>query len=193
MADDSGFIARLIRFGLSEKEAQLYFHLLKYGAKPVAIVTRHMKTYREDVHRTLKRLVDKGMVAESISKPTVYAAVPLETALNATLTVHKLERQQMENRKRELEELFDAIDSSAPVAMDSSPVERCSYRVLSGPKEMHAFSIQNLLSATYDISSFLWGSVLGLFFTSGIFDMGADAVQRGVCNMPLDGHLARKS
>lgn len=25
------FIARLIGFGLSEKEARLYFHLLKYG------------------------------------------------------------------------------------------------------------------------------------------------------------------
>jgi sugar-specific transcriptional regulator TrmB len=29
MADDSEFITKLIGFGLSEKEAQLYLHLLK--------------------------------------------------------------------------------------------------------------------------------------------------------------------
>jgi hypothetical protein len=34
MADDSEFITKLIGFGLSEKEAQLYLHLLRYGPKP---------------------------------------------------------------------------------------------------------------------------------------------------------------
>jgi len=173
MADDSEFITKLISFGLSEKEAQVYLHLLRYGAKPVAVVARHMKTYREDVYRTLRSLVGKNMVVESTSSPTVYAALPLETALDVTLTKHKLERQQMEKSKRELEELFDTMDSSPPV-------EWCSYRVLSGPNKMQAFSIQNLLNATYDISSFLWGSVLGLFFVSGILDIGADMVRRGV-------------
>jgi sugar-specific transcriptional regulator TrmB len=30
---EGAFITRLIGFGLSEKEAQLYLHLLKYGPK----------------------------------------------------------------------------------------------------------------------------------------------------------------
>jgi hypothetical protein len=34
MANDGEFTTRLIGFGLSEKEAQLYLHLLKYGLKP---------------------------------------------------------------------------------------------------------------------------------------------------------------
>jgi hypothetical protein len=49
------------------KEAQVYFHLLKYGAKPLSVLARHMKTYREDVYRTLTRLIDKGMVKPSLS------------------------------------------------------------------------------------------------------------------------------
>jgi hypothetical protein len=172
MADDSQFITKLIGLGLSEKEAQLYLHLLKYGVKPAAVVARHMGTYREDVYRTLNSLIDKGMVAESLSAPTVYAALPLETVLDVTLTQHKLERQQIEKRKWELEELFDAMDSSPPV-------EWCSYRVLCGPKEMQAFSIPNLLDTNYNMSAFLWGSVLTLFYVSGTLDVAADVVRRG--------------
>ncbi len=62
MADDSEFITKLIGFGLSEKEAQVYLHLLKYGPKPSSLLVKSLKTYREDVHRTLTGLIDKGVV-----------------------------------------------------------------------------------------------------------------------------------
>jgi sugar-specific transcriptional regulator TrmB len=44
MADDSEFITRLIGFGLSEKEAQVYFHLLKYGPKSLSLLAKSLKT-----------------------------------------------------------------------------------------------------------------------------------------------------
>ncbi len=62
MPDDSEFITKLIGFGLSEKEAHVYLHLLKYGPKPPALLAKSLKTYREDVYRTLTGLTDKGMV-----------------------------------------------------------------------------------------------------------------------------------
>jgi sugar-specific transcriptional regulator TrmB len=78
MSDDGEleFITRLSDFGLNDKEARLYHHLLKYGAKPPVVIARHMHTYREDVHRTLNALLEKGLVAKSLSTPTVYVAVP---------------------------------------------------------------------------------------------------------------------
>ncbi len=85
MADDSEFITRLISFGLSEKEAQLYLHLLKYGPKPPSLLAKSLKTYREDVYRTLTGLMDKGMVNPSLETPTVYAAVELDIALETAL------------------------------------------------------------------------------------------------------------
>jgi sugar-specific transcriptional regulator TrmB len=72
MADDSEFLSRLIGFGLSEKEAQLYLHLLKYGPKPSSLLAKSLKTYREDVHRTFTGLIDKGIVSPSLETPTVY-------------------------------------------------------------------------------------------------------------------------
>ena len=78
MSREEEFIRRLIGFGLSEKEAQLYLHLLKYSPKTPSPIAKSLQTYREDVHRTLTSLIEKGMVRPSFDAPTVYAAVDLE-------------------------------------------------------------------------------------------------------------------
>jgi sugar-specific transcriptional regulator TrmB len=85
MTTDDEFTTRLMGFGLSEKEAQTYLHLLKFGPKTPSPLAKSLKTYREDVHRTLTSLIDKGMVRPSLDSPTVYAAVDLDTALEAAL------------------------------------------------------------------------------------------------------------
>jgi sugar-specific transcriptional regulator TrmB len=105
MADDSEFLSRLISFGLSEKEAQLYLHLLKYGPKPPSLLAKSLKTYREDIHRTVTSLIDKGMVNPSLDSPTVYAALELDIVLDAALKKHEAELREMERRKQELQEM----------------------------------------------------------------------------------------
>ncbi len=88
-----------------KKEAQYYFYLLKYGPKTPSPLATSLHTHREDVHRTLTALIEKGMVRPSLDSATVYAAVELETALEAALKQHESELREMEHRKRELEEL----------------------------------------------------------------------------------------
>jgi sugar-specific transcriptional regulator TrmB len=105
MDDESEFITRLIGFGLSEKEARTYLYLLKYGPKTPSPLAKSLKTYREDVHRTLTELIEKGMVRPSLDSPTLYSAVDLETALGAALKKQESELCEMETRKRELQEL----------------------------------------------------------------------------------------
>ena len=105
MITDDEFTSRLIGFGLSEKEAQLYLYLLKYGPKTPSPLAKSLHTYREDVHRTLTSLIDKGMVRPSLDSPTTYAAVDLEAALESALKKHESELREMEARKFELQEL----------------------------------------------------------------------------------------
>jgi sugar-specific transcriptional regulator TrmB len=69
------------------------------------MLAKSLKTYREDVYRTLTGLIDKDMVKPSLETPTVYAAVDFDLALEAAFKKHETELREMEQRKQELEEL----------------------------------------------------------------------------------------
>jgi sugar-specific transcriptional regulator TrmB len=106
-------------FGLGEKEAQLYVHLLKYGPKRAGDLARSLKTYRLHVYRKLAKLVDKTMVSATRQSPSVYAAVNLDDALNAVLLPRQRELRVMKEIKRELTVLangtqFLASDETIP-------------------------------------------------------------------------------
>jgi len=116
MADASEFITRLIGFGLGEKEAQLYLHLLKYGPKSPSLLAKSLKTYREDVYRTISSLIDKGMVHPSLESPAVYTAVELYIALNAALKKQESELRKMKMRKQELQEMSNQQRLGRPMS-----------------------------------------------------------------------------
>ena len=140
MNDNAPFITRLIEFGLSEKEAQLYLHLLKYGPKTPSPLAKLLKTYREDVHRTLTSLIEKGMVRPSLDSPTQYTAVELESALESALKKHETELREMEQRKRELEEL-----SRQQRFRPSDEVS--TFKILKSVKDVMTVSLSALASA----------------------------------------------
>ncbi len=105
MTADDDFITHLLGFGLTEKEAHCYFYLLKYGPKTPSSLAKPLHTYREDVHRTLQSLADRGMVRPSPDSPAFFSAVELELALDSALKQHESELREMETRKLEVEEL----------------------------------------------------------------------------------------
>ncbi len=136
MAADSEFCSRLISIGLSEKEAQAYLHLLKYGPKPPSLLAKSLKTYREDVYRTITGLIDKGMVNPSLESPTVYVATELDIALDAALKRHESELREMEVKKQELMEL-------SRQQRFSQSDEFSSYKIVRGMREAMAVAAAN--------------------------------------------------
>jgi sugar-specific transcriptional regulator TrmB len=137
MADDSEFITKLIGFGLSEKEALVYLHLLKYGPKPPSLLAKSLKTYRQDIYRTLTELVDKGMVNPSLETPTVYAAVELDIDLEAAFKKHETELREMERRKQELQELSQQ-------QLFRPPEEVSTFKIIKSLKELIGLAMPTL-------------------------------------------------
>ncbi|MGZ7124283.1 MAG: TrmB family transcriptional regulator [Halobacteriota archaeon] len=172
MSDEDDFIARLIGFGLTEKEAQCYFHLLKYGSKAPSSLAKSLNTYREDVHRTLNSLIEKGMVRPSLNSPTSYTAVELEMALESALRKHESEMREMEIKKRELEEL-------AQKQRFGPSDEVSTFKMLKSIKEIVSTAIPLLLSVEKE---FLWIAPkegLQLASVFGINDVVKELTERG--------------
>ena len=143
MAENSEFLSRLTSFGLSEKESQVYLYLLKYGPKSVSQLKKSLKTYREDVHRTLISLVDKDMVNKSLEPPTVYAAVELDVALDAALKKRQTELREMEIRKQELEEIV-ALQHFRP--SDELP----TFKVITSLRDLIGLTVTALATAVQE-------------------------------------------
>jgi sugar-specific transcriptional regulator TrmB len=172
MTTDDEFTRRIIGFGLSEKEAQTYLHLLKFGPKTPSPLAKSLNTYREDVHRTLTSLIDKGMVRPSLDSPTVYAAVDLDTALEAALKKQESELREMEARKRELQELskqqkFQASD------------EVSTFKIIKSVKELVGVSISSVTSLQNEVLFVVPQLMLVIASFFGINDEMKQLVERG--------------
>ncbi len=162
MASDDDFITRLIGFGLTEKEAQCYFYLLKYGPKIPSPLAKSLHTYREDVHRTLNSLIEKGMVRPSLDSPTLYIAVELTAALDGALKKHESELREMEQRKQELAELSrqqhfrpsDEVSTFKIIKNVRELLATTAAIILACEKEFFVVVVENTLTLTsvYDIN-----------------------------------------
>jgi sugar-specific transcriptional regulator TrmB len=173
MATDDDFTRRLIEFGLSDKEALLYVHLLKYGPKTPSPLAKSLKTYREDVHRTLTSLIEKGMVRPSLDSPTTYAAVELDTALESAVKKHESELREMEARKLELQELAKQQQRFRP------PDEVATFKIIKSVKELVAVAIPLVESMKEEWIAAIPGLAAVVASLFGINEATAEFIQRG--------------
>ncbi len=172
VAGDDDFITHLMGFGLTEKEAQLYFYLVKYGPKTPSPLAKSLHTYREDIHRTLTALIDKGMVRPSLDSPTMYSAVDLDTALESALKKHEAELREMEQRKRALEEL-----SRQQPLQPSDEVS--TFKMLKTVKEIITTAIPIIQNTEKE---FLWVAPQSALLSASMFgvnDVVKELTQRG--------------
>jgi sugar-specific transcriptional regulator TrmB len=135
-------------------------------------LAKSLHTYREDVHRTLTSLIDKGMVRPSLDAPTVYAAVDLNTALESAVKKHESELREMEVRRRELQELSRQ--------QRFRPSEEVStFKIIKSTKELVAAAIPMIESMKEEWLVAAPGLATVIASLFGINDAAAALIQRG--------------
>ena len=172
MDADKEFIERLSALQLTERESRLYHYLLKYGPSTPTRAAKHLGTYREDVHRTLTALADKGLVAASMSRPTTYTATALDAALELARLRRTYEQQRIQEVERELLALSKDFKSTIPDDVQN-------FRLLKSPLEIIAVSRQMILRAEHDLF-FIPPDKLGSEERYGVIDAYIEVKQRGV-------------
>jgi sugar-specific transcriptional regulator TrmB len=168
-------IEKLEAFGLSTKEAHLYVILLKYGPKTTGELAKLLHSYRVDIYRLVETLTEKGMVEESVEKPTKYAAVAVEEALMGATMQRAYELRWMEENRDQVLELAQQYLSSEALADDLY-----TFKVIKGRSNTLVMTEQ--LINTAETCILLVSSLIGISIlsTSGILEHCINAVERGV-------------
>jgi len=145
------------------------------------------------MHRTLTELIEKGMVRPSLDSPTTYAAVDLDTALDAALKTQESELREMETRKRELQELskqqqfrpsdevstFKIIKSIKEQQQSRSSDEVATFKIIKSIKELVAAALPLLDSMKEKWLAAAPGLATVVASLFGIHDAVAEFIQRG--------------
>jgi len=171
MADDSEFIIRFMRLGLSEKEAQLYLHLRRYGPEPLSVLAT-LENHEEDIYRTLNGLIDKGLVTPSFDSQMFYTAVDLDVALDAMVTKREMELREMGQRKQELQELLKQQQFRPSDGVTT-------FKIIKNIKEFVAVTVSLITSCKEGFLFVIPEPALLIVSLFGINDAGKKAVEHG--------------
>ncbi|MGZ4922418.1 MAG: TrmB family transcriptional regulator [Halobacteriota archaeon] len=169
-------VEKLEAFGLSSKEAHLYVILLKYGPKTTGELAKLLHSYRVDIYRLLETLTEKGMVEESVEKPTKYAAVAAEAALTEAMMQQAYELRRMEENRDQVLKLAQEYLSSEARADDLY-----TFKVIKGRSNTLAVMEQLVTTAETRIMFIASLTGLSILSTNGILEHCINAVDRGVC------------
>jgi len=172
---EQALIEKLEAFGLSSKEAHLYVLLLKYGPKTTGELAKMLHSYRVDIYRLVETLMEKGMIEESVEKPTKYAAVAVDAALAGAMMRHAYELRWMEENRDEVLELAQEYLSSESIAGDLY-----TFKVVKGRANTLAIMEQLVVAAVEQVTFVSSQAGISVLSASGIIEYCIEAVQRGV-------------
>src|SRR5690348_11035601 len=99
-------VERLTRLGFSLYEAKAYVGLLVSGEQTGYGLSNLTGVPQPKVYETLRRLVERGAVIQTVEKPATYSAIPAEQLLNALDSDFKL---RLREAKKDLEQLWPQI------------------------------------------------------------------------------------
>ena len=144
----------LNEFGLTNREAEIYIFLAKYGVHKGGEISKQTKLPKSLVYRVLKRLERKGVVETTLESPTRFTAMPFETVLEMNIKTKREEATLIEKRKKSLLEDWKNISRT-----ELKP-ELSRFKVIEGTRKIYrkiaeiVENTQKNLSAAVSITDF---------------------------------------
>ena len=134
-------IGYLQDFGLTSKEAKIYFVLSKLGSATAPEIADTAKFSRLQTYRAIKSLLDDGLVEMSLDRPRKFTPLKIEQALS--LLGQEAERKILELEKKTPLLLKQWLSLNDP-QMDKTSY---TFRFIQGPKNVSKFRIMLYESA----------------------------------------------
>lgn len=160
----SGIIGYLQDFGLNKKEAKVYYILSRLGSASANEISGASQYNRLQTYRSVKGLLDRGLVEISLERPRRYTPLKIEHALS-------LLEQEAENRILQLESKKPfLLQKWAEVS--NFPVSKTNYtfRIIQGSKNVFKFAIMLYKSAEKDVELIIKGNELMRWVLEGADD-----------------------
>jgi len=157
-------VEKLLDFGFSNDEAEIYFFLLRTGPCPASLISRRLRFNRVKAYRILKALEEKGAVGAIIGRPTKFVATPLEKMTEQLLEEKKKTILEMEESRDEIVEYWRKIQTGVEA------LEEPRFRILQGRKQIYDFLIRMFERAETEICILTTRNDLQRFSFYGVSD-----------------------
>ncbi len=152
-------------FGLTEKEAKVFFILSKTGSATAPEVANIAELNRLQSYRAIRGLLDRGLVEMSLDRPRRFTPLKIEQALN-------LLRQEAERKILEFEKkspiLMREWAASSDLQLDKA---KYSFRIIQGYKNVAKFKIMLCETAKKEIAAALKPNELTNLMIDGTDDV----------------------
>jgi sugar-specific transcriptional regulator TrmB len=161
----SSIVGYLQDFGLTEKEARIYFGLSKMGSATASEIADMIKFSRLQTYRAIKGLLDNGLVEMSLERPRRYTPLKIEQALN-------LLGQEAERKILDLEKKTPLLLKEW-AAISDLQAEKMNYtfRIIQGAKNVAKFRLMLFQSAQKEIATTMKPNELMRFVLEGADDI----------------------
>lgn len=154
----------LSKFGITETEIQLYLKLLKLNTSTITELSSKTRIPRTTVHTNVERLIQRGLVTQSIKKERrkLFAENPEKIKILLVNRQIQLENdlRSVKNLGKELPEFIKIIQKTIPSSEKHSKISVKYYEGKQGAKLIYqeAFSAKELrsyvnLEATHEVFS----------------------------------------
>jgi sugar-specific transcriptional regulator TrmB len=155
-------------FGLSEKEARIFFMLSKKGSATTAEISSMTQLSRLQTYRIIKALLDKGLVEMALERPRRFTPLKIEQALT-------LLGQEAERRVADLERKTPLLLREWSTASDMRNDDtNFAFRIIQGAKNVTKFRNMLCEAAKKEISVVIKPNEL----TKMTLDGGDDVFER---------------